>query len=68
MVGTIVNEIFVLGGAAAAEQFALERGRLEMAEKIRWGEFHSQRKGFGPERARARAEALVWLARHKRAA
>lgn len=59
----IINEIFVLAGAKSAEQAARELGFTELAEKIRFGTFVPNRKGFGPGRARARAEALAWLAR-----
>ncbi len=59
--GKVINELFVLGGAAAAETFARERGRNELAEKIRWGQFRPNRSDFDSERARARAEALAWL-------
>ena len=68
MVGTICNEVFLVGGASAADEFAREVGRADLSQKIRWGEFRHQQKNFGPERAQARAKALVWLARHKKRA
>ena len=68
MVGQICSEIYIVGGARAADEFAREVGRADLSQKIRWGEFHPQRKNFGPERAQARAKALVWLARRKKRA
>lgn len=63
MVAQVVNEIFLLCGACAAEQYARELGKAELAAKLRFGQFRPNRGKFGPERARARAQALAYLAR-----
>ncbi len=65
--GRIAAQIFSVGGARAAYDFVLEVGRADLAEKISHGEFSPPRV-FGPEAAKARAQALVWLAKRRKAA
>ena len=60
--GAVIAEIFYLHGGKAAAQIAIRTGRLELAEKIVRGEFRAPCRGFGPQRAMARAEALKLLA------
>jgi len=58
----ILNEVFVLGGARAAEKFCQERSMPALLAKIRWGKYFPQRGKFNSERACARSEASRWLA------
>jgi hypothetical protein len=68
MVAKVINELVVLGHHVAAEQYANSVGKTELAKKIRFGQFRPERKGFGPERAKARVEAVTWLAQQRKAA
>ncbi len=64
--GRVAAQLFVVGGARAAYDFCAEAGNPGLCEKISRGEFSPPRV-FGPEAAQARAQALVWLAKRRKA-
>lgn len=63
--GRIAAQLLVVGGARAAYDYCMEANSSELAEKIARNQF-SPPRSFGPDAAKARAQALVWLAARKR--